>query len=283
MTSPPRSDHPTDTPTYTIGAVGRMVGVPPATLRTWEERYEKVIPYRDASGRRLYSPGQVARLQWIKSRIDEGVRPVDAHRLLDRASTSELPSPAVTPESAAIAVFEWLTTRRSELRPMLEELRKAVGAEVAAVCVNFHHPEFGGATSVVLRTTAAERDGDGAFNRCVGVAWSELPELADPLSRGETHDVKVGELGHWGQNLLKPTGLRSLLCAPLLADGSWWGLVAVGNGSGKGWSDGHRSLVDAARDLLAARYQADRARQLLDKALNRGERVAEAQLSSSAG
>ena len=41
--------------TYSIGAVARMVRVPPATLRTWEERYGIVQPVRSEGGHRLYS------------------------------------------------------------------------------------------------------------------------------------------------------------------------------------------------------------------------------------
>ena len=43
---------------YSISAVARMVGVPVATLRTWEERYALVVPDRNASGHRLFSRGQ---------------------------------------------------------------------------------------------------------------------------------------------------------------------------------------------------------------------------------
>jgi DNA-binding transcriptional MerR regulator len=41
-------------PIYSISAVARMVGVPVATLRTWEERYALVVPERNASGHRPF-------------------------------------------------------------------------------------------------------------------------------------------------------------------------------------------------------------------------------------
>jgi len=67
---------------YSISAVGRMVGVPVATIRTWEDRYKLVVPVRNASGRRLYSRGQVDQLRFLTARMAEGLTAADAHRLL---------------------------------------------------------------------------------------------------------------------------------------------------------------------------------------------------------
>lgn len=69
-------------PIYSIGAVARMLGITPATIRTWEERYGVISPHRSPGGRRLYSRDEVERLRFVKTRIDEGIQPADAHRLL---------------------------------------------------------------------------------------------------------------------------------------------------------------------------------------------------------
>ncbi len=69
-------------PVYSISAVARMVGVPVATLRTWEERYALVVPDRNAGGHRLFSRGQVEQLEFVKMRMAEGMSAADAHRLL---------------------------------------------------------------------------------------------------------------------------------------------------------------------------------------------------------
>src|SRR5215212_1794500 len=74
------------TPTYSIGAVARMVVVPVATLRSWEERYGIVVPARSEAGQRLYSRDQLEQLKFLRSRIDEGMSPADAHRLLQQRS-----------------------------------------------------------------------------------------------------------------------------------------------------------------------------------------------------
>jgi DNA-binding transcriptional MerR regulator len=73
-----------DTAIYSIGAVATMVGVPSATLRSWEERYGVVQPVRSDGGHRLYSRLDVERLRFLADRIAEGMSAGDAHRLLER-------------------------------------------------------------------------------------------------------------------------------------------------------------------------------------------------------
>ncbi|HXV56683.1 MAG TPA: MerR family transcriptional regulator [Gaiellaceae bacterium] len=79
-------------PIYSIGAVARLLSVTPGTLRTWEDRYGVVSPKRSTGGRRLYSRDEVERLRFVKMKIDEGIAPADAHRLLaERAGGFGLP------------------------------------------------------------------------------------------------------------------------------------------------------------------------------------------------
>jgi DNA-binding transcriptional MerR regulator len=79
--------------TYSIGAVARMVRVPPATLRTWEERYAIVQPVRSDGGHRLYSRMDVERLRFVADRVREGISPGDAHRMLAGVSGNLPPGP----------------------------------------------------------------------------------------------------------------------------------------------------------------------------------------------
>jgi DNA-binding transcriptional MerR regulator len=82
-------------PVYSIGAVARMVGVPSATLRTWEDRYALVVPERNASGRRLFSRAHVEQLRFVKLRMAGGMSAADAHRMLaEQLSAGE---PVVAP------------------------------------------------------------------------------------------------------------------------------------------------------------------------------------------
>ena len=59
-----------------------MLGIPVATIRTWEDRYGLVVPERNASGHRLYRRDQVEQLKFVRSSIASGVSAADAHRLL---------------------------------------------------------------------------------------------------------------------------------------------------------------------------------------------------------
>lgn len=59
-------------PTYRSGAVARLTGIPVQTLRVWERRYKVVGPRQSATGQRLYSPAEVARLGVIKQLVESG-------------------------------------------------------------------------------------------------------------------------------------------------------------------------------------------------------------------
>lgn len=69
-------------PIYSISAVARMLGLPAATIRTWEDRYGLVVPERNASGHRLYRRDQLEQLRFVKSCMTGGASAADAHRLL---------------------------------------------------------------------------------------------------------------------------------------------------------------------------------------------------------
>ena len=70
-----------DQPVYSIGALARMLGIPAATLRTWEERYGVVVPERSPGGHRLYSRLQVEQLRFVGDRLSDGMSVGDAYRL----------------------------------------------------------------------------------------------------------------------------------------------------------------------------------------------------------
>jgi DNA-binding transcriptional MerR regulator len=72
----------TGRPVYSISAVARMLGIPVATIRTWEDRYGLMVPERNASGHRLYRRDQVEQLKFVRSSIADGLTAADAHRLL---------------------------------------------------------------------------------------------------------------------------------------------------------------------------------------------------------
>jgi CheY-like chemotaxis protein len=71
-----------DPPVYSIGALARILGIPAATLRTWEERYDVVVPERSPGGQRLYSQSQLEQLRFVGDQVAAGLSTGDAHRLL---------------------------------------------------------------------------------------------------------------------------------------------------------------------------------------------------------
>ena len=78
-------------PVYSISAVARMLDVPVATLRTWEDRYGQVVPARNASGHRLFSRDQVEQLAFVRAQMSQGASAADAHRLLAERAETGLP------------------------------------------------------------------------------------------------------------------------------------------------------------------------------------------------
>jgi MerR family transcriptional regulator, light-induced transcriptional regulator len=57
-----------------IAALAQRTGVAPDTLRKWEQRYQILQPDRTAGGQRRYTERDVARVEWLRERLDEGYR-----------------------------------------------------------------------------------------------------------------------------------------------------------------------------------------------------------------
>ena len=69
-----------DEPHLSVAAVARMLGIAPATLRTWDRRYG-IGPSAHAPGRhRRYSPDDLARLETMRHALVRGVGPAEAAR-----------------------------------------------------------------------------------------------------------------------------------------------------------------------------------------------------------
>ena len=59
-----------------------MLGVTPATLRSWEDRYGVVVPERSAGAQRLYSRDHLDQLRFVCQQMQRGLSAADAHRAL---------------------------------------------------------------------------------------------------------------------------------------------------------------------------------------------------------
>ncbi len=57
---------------YYIAAVSRTTGLSADTIRSWERRYGRIRPQRDAAGLRLYSGAEIARLKLARQATELG-------------------------------------------------------------------------------------------------------------------------------------------------------------------------------------------------------------------
>ena len=72
-----------------IAALAHRTGIAADTLRKWEQRYRILQPTRTAGGQRRYSERDVARVEWLRERLNEGYRIGEAATLLGGASGPE--------------------------------------------------------------------------------------------------------------------------------------------------------------------------------------------------
>ncbi len=84
-----------------IAAAARQTGLSAHTLRAWERRYGFPAPRRAASGERLYSAEQVARLALLRSLVERGHRPAQIARLSMAELERILADPAHAPARGA--------------------------------------------------------------------------------------------------------------------------------------------------------------------------------------
>jgi len=118
-------------PLYSIGAVARMLDIPPATLRTWEERYGLPKPQRSPGGHRLYSRDQVGQLRFVKAQLAAGMAPADAHRVLaERLAAGTLS--IGEPEPARTRLLVLLAERDPFAAELSEYFLRTEGYEVAS-------------------------------------------------------------------------------------------------------------------------------------------------------
>jgi DNA-binding transcriptional MerR regulator len=116
---------------YSISAVGHMVGLPVATLRTWEDRYALVVPDRNASGHRLYSRDQVEQLRFMRTQMAQGLSAADAHRLLAEQLGGGLP---ITTQASRGRLLILLVEPDPYAAEYQEYFLKTEGFEVRMAC-----------------------------------------------------------------------------------------------------------------------------------------------------
>lgn len=115
---------------YSIGAVARMLGLSQGTIRSWEDRYGRVVAERNEGGRRLYTRDQLEELRFIKRNLDEGLSAADAHRLLAERQGGREPIVARETATAATEVLVLLAESDRHAAELNELFLRTEGYDV---------------------------------------------------------------------------------------------------------------------------------------------------------
>jgi DNA-binding transcriptional MerR regulator len=113
-------------PIFRSGAVARMAGMPVATLRIWEQRYQAVRPITAASGHRLYSSADVERATLLRRLTAKGhsiglLAALETEQMSEMMQAPEPTMPASRPEAQkhlamrAVVVGQALASRLQRL------------------------------------------------------------------------------------------------------------------------------------------------------------------------
>ena len=94
---------------HTVGWVSEQLGLPPKTLRAWEQRYGIVHPARSEGGYRLYDATDLETLRAMADLVTAGMQPAQAAEQVRSGRVSRAPeitrtavSPAGLPDPAAL-------------------------------------------------------------------------------------------------------------------------------------------------------------------------------------
>jgi CheY-like chemotaxis protein len=105
-----------------------MLGIEPATLRSWEERYAVIVPARSGGSQRVYSRDQVEHLRFIVNEVEHGASAADAHRLL--AQQLGMASSISVPEQGSPVIVVLLAERDRHAAELWEYFLRTEGYDV---------------------------------------------------------------------------------------------------------------------------------------------------------
>lgn len=205
--APPDAD--TGVPRYTVRAVAERLGVPTATLRSWNQRYGVGPPGHTPGRHRLYSDADIAVLQEMNDLVRRGVNPRSA---AEAAMHATAPTRADTASllSAAFALnvddmgrqldrhlrhYGVLDTWNQLVRPAFVAIEAQQGAGVSCIDVE-HALSWSVARSLqrmpLVSATSDERPESGVSSAPIILACTEKEAHTLPL---EALRAALGELG----------------------------------------------------------------------------------------
>lgn len=168
-------------PSLTVAAVARRLGVAPATLRTWDRRYDLGPSVHAAGSHRRYTGEDVSRLLVMRGLTLDGVAPSEAARIARTTDLHESPAPQddTGPQGLVpVADAAWPAPGTAPaLGRMLPSARTATLVRP---------PDAGGQASPTSVVDAAVRGDDATVRALLDVAppgrlaawWTDLVEPA---------------------------------------------------------------------------------------------------------
>ncbi len=169
---------------YRIGTVAQLTGLSPDTIRAWERRYETVAPTRSQGGTRLYSEGDVARLQLMRALTECGeqigsIAPLEDDALRARlarhaqAASSGIPEAADEPDGpTTVGVLDPLLSEQLRANPA-----ELLDLELVAACEDLDSFLKVLATTranvLVLDLASLGSNPEASIERCVAASAAE--------------------------------------------------------------------------------------------------------------
>lgn len=106
---------------FTIGQVGRLLGLKPHIIRYWEQEFPVLRPRKTASGRRVFTRKDILLLARIHDLIHVQKFTVEGAR---RRLNEELTSQPIALDEGRRYALSLLRKVREELRAMLDDIER---------------------------------------------------------------------------------------------------------------------------------------------------------------
>lgn len=230
---------------FNIGTAARKSGLSVTTIRTWEDRYGAVVPIRDKSGRRLYSPEQITQLTWLREQIDAGLRASEAHRLLKSGEMHSMSSGTVIDRGSAWATFmSWVETESGWVSSIEKDLLRGLEASATALASIIPNPMSGAVVTIINTETATA---DASLGFMSALVADQVPEIANALESNRGALIEGSKVGSEAAHVaIVPLKYGGAVAGALLAFGDL--------------DDKSVELVERAAQVIESRIEADRAR-----------------------
>jgi DNA-binding transcriptional MerR regulator len=179
---------------YRINVVAEITGVPEATLRAWERRYQVPRPSRTPSGYRVYGSHDLEQVKRMRELCESGVSPADAAREIAQMSPEQVAALGAKHAEVARPPLS-LEPMRAGQAPSLHFVEWVSAEQVGPYGVL----SLGAALAIMEK--AAVVLGSRHTRRPVAIAGSERIDLHTPVSKGQLLEIGAQVTGASGHNV----------------------------------------------------------------------------------